>query len=249
MIRFFIIASALSLLLPASARAGERGLLWRVVQTCIADHRLTGGSFPCLSVNTEAGAERGYAVVRAPFERLHIVVTPTVRTIGIEDPRLVAPDAPNYFADAWASRHFVGDDLVQKPGRADLALAINSAPGRSQDQLHIHVACVRTDVKRALAASAAALRAGRFSPVKIPRGPSFMAMQLEGADLAGHNPFKLVADTLHPAEMGDITIVVVGTGSDTDKPGFVLLARSRLLDRWDNAVGEGLLDEACRAFR
>lgn len=249
MIRILAFAGALLLVAAASAAAGERGLLWRVVQTCLVDHAITGGSFPCLRVDTAGGDERGYAALRAPFERLHLVITPTVRTIGIEDPRLVAAGAPNYFADAWASRHFVSDDLAQKPGRSDLALAINSKPGRSQDQLHIHVACVRPDVKRSLASSAAGLQPGRFTNLRVlPKAPRFMAMPLSGADLAGQNPFALVADLLKPVDMSDVTIVLVGTGGD-DRPGFVLLARSRLHGIWDDAHGEALLDGSCRAFR
>ena len=87
-------------------------MLWRVVQTCLVDHAITGGSFPCLRVDTAQGLERGYAVLRAPFERLHVIITPTVRTIGIEDLRLKAPDAPNYFADAWAVRREDGSWLM-----------------------------------------------------------------------------------------------------------------------------------------
>ena len=249
MIRPLAIAIALLLAAAAPARAGERGLLWRVVQSCLVDHAITGGSFPCLRVETADGAERGYAVLRAPFERLHVIVTPTVRTIGIEDARLVAPGAANYFADAWAARRFVSDDLVQKPGRSDLALAINSRPGRSQDQLHIHVACVRSDVKRSLASLAATLQPGRFVSVRVlPKAPRYMAMPLAGPDLAGQNPFDLVADGLKPADMSDVTIVLVGTGDD-QHPGFVLLTRSRLRNVWDDAHGEALLDGSCRAFR
>ena len=249
MIRHLALASALLLAASVPARAGERGLLWRVVQTCLVDHAVTGGSFPCLRVDTGSSLERGYAVLRAPFERLHVIVTPTVHTIGIEDPRLVAPDAPNYFADAWTARRFVSDDLTQKPSRSDLALAINSKPGRSQDQLHIHVACVRPDVRRSLAALAAKLQPGRFTSLRVlPKAPRYMAMPLDGPDLAGQNPFGLVAEGLKPDDMSDVTIVLVGTGDD-DRPGFVLLARSRLHGVWDDAHGEALLDGSCRAFR
>ena len=249
MIRHLAFAFTLFLAAAAPAQAGERGLLWRVVQTCLVDHAVTGGSFPCLRVDTADGIDRGYAVLRAPFERLHVIVTPTVRTIGIEDARLVTPDAPNYFADAWSARRFVADDLVQKPGRSDVALAINSKPGRSQDQLHIHVACVRPDVKRSLAAQAATLQPGRFASIRVlPKAPRYMAMPLAGADLADRNPFDLVAEGLKPADMADVTIVLVGTG-DEQHPGFVLLARSRLHGVWDDAHGEILLDGSCRAFR
>ena len=82
----------------------------------------------------------------------------------------------------------------------------------------------------------------------LPKAPRYMAMPLSGLDLAGQNPFALVADGLKPVDMADVTIVVVGFGDD-EHPGFMLLARSRLRGVWDDAHGEALLDGSCRAFR
>src|SRR5438309_416728 len=94
-----------SLLMLAGAAGGgfaaDRDLLWGVVKVCVANHALTGGAFPCLDLDTTQGVARGFAVVRAPLKQTHVVVTPTARVAGIEDPALQSPDAPNYFADAW----------------------------------------------------------------------------------------------------------------------------------------------------
>jgi CDP-diacylglycerol pyrophosphatase len=240
------------LLLPAAAFAAERGLLWRVVQTCMASQSLIGVPFPCLAVDLAGGPARGYAVLRAPFERTHVVVTPTVQTIGIEADRLRADGAPNYFADAWASRHFVTDVLPRKPDRTDLALAVNSRPGRSQDQLHIHVDCIRQTVKRRLAGAVARLAPGQWARVAVqPHGPEYNATVLQDSGLAGANLFRLVRDGLGvgPDDMDDVTIVVIGATLHDGQPGFVVLARQRVEDGRDEAHGEALLDHACSAFR
>ena len=244
-----LLASAL--LLPTVAAAGERGLLWRVVQSCVATHSLIGAAFPCLTVDLNGGPERGFAVLRAPFEATHVVVTPTVRTVGIEAERLRADDAPNYFADAWAARHYVADNLRQQPARTDLAMAVNSRPGRSQDQLHIHVDCIRQDVKRALAAQSSGLRSGSWTrTVVLPRAPHYYATLLAEADLGSTNIFRLVQDGLgiDAGDMDKVTIVVVGAAV-AGRPGFVVMARRRIPNSRDEAHGEALMDHACGAFQ
>ncbi len=236
----------------AGADAGGRGLLWRVVQTCLANHYVTGGAFPCLQVDTAvSGVANGYAVLRAPLEDTHVILTPTVRTIGIEDGRLRAPDAPNYFQDAWSARHFVTDGLTRQPAREDLAMAVNSRPGRSQDQLHIHVDCIRPAVKQSLQRQAAALHAQVWTQISVlPHAPRYWALALAKEDLAGVNVFSLVANGLRiaPERMDDATIVVAGSNSAHDGAGFIVLARQRVAHSLDEAHGEALLNHSCAAF-
>ena len=246
----FIVFLAFAFLLPTVAAAGERGLLWRVVQTCVATHNLIGTAFPCLTVDVKDGPERGFAVVRAPFEATHVVVTPTVRTVGIEAERLRADNAPNYFADAWTSRHYVADGLRHEPARTDLAMAVNSRQGRSQDQLHIHVDCIRQDVKRTLAGQVAGFHPGSWTrTVVLPRAPRYYATALDEADLHSTNIFKLVQNGLgiNADDMDEVTVVVVGADLK-GRPGFVVMARQRIANTRDEAHGEALMDHACGAF-
>ena len=42
--------------------------------------------------------------------------------------------------------------------RDDISLAVNSVYGRSQNQLHIHIDCVRSDVRNALRAADPTIR-------------------------------------------------------------------------------------------
>ena len=150
------------LFLPKLGIDAQRGVLWRVVQACVANHALTGASFPCLSVETANGPAAGYVAI----------VSPTVQTIGIAAQRLRGPDAPNYFQDAWASRSYATDGLARQPGRADLALAVNSRIGRSQDQLHIHIDCIRPKVRDVLARDASRVAVGRWTHLRVmPASP------------------------------------------------------------------------------
>ena len=253
MVRFVLaILAGVFLFVPKPGAEVQRGVLWRVVQACVASHDLSGLAFPCLAVETEQGLKKGYVVLRAPFVRSHAIVAPTVRTVGIEASRLRGPEAPNYFQDAWASRSYATRGLAREPGRADLALAVNSRFGRSQDQLHIHVDCIRPKVRAALTSDAGTIAVGRWTHVRVMQyAPLYWATAVEGDTLAGVNVFDLVADGLkiNPDDMDEITIVVVGSDNVGGKPGFVVLARKRLSHVYDEAHGEALMDHSCPAFR
>ena len=225
----------------------QRGLLWRIVQGCLINNKLTGLSFPCLAVETAKGLDLGYAVIRVPTEDVHLIVTPTVRTIGVEAHRVRGSDAPNYFQDAWESRAYIADKLSRTPAKSDIGLAINSRPGRSQDQLHIHVGCVKAEVKRVLSINAATIQANAWTKVKIlAMAPLYSAHYVRGRDLVGLNVFDQVADGLKvpPQEMDLVTIVVAGA----DPEGFYILARKKLPHVFDKPHGEALLDSACENF-
>jgi CDP-diacylglycerol pyrophosphatase len=245
----FLLLSIFGVLaMPAEERQGHRGLLWQVVRACVLNHKITGAAFPCLAVDSAEGSDKGYAVLRAPDERVRVIVTPIVRTTGIESPRLRGPEAPDYFHDAWLSRHFIAEDLAKPPKRGDLALAVNSKPGRSQDQLHIHIACIRTDVRQSVSRMETTIRNRDWTPVRLlPGVPRYLVHFEPSDDLAGINVFDKVADGLkvESDHMDDVTIVVVGA----EPSGFMIMARKRLPNSADDAHGEGLLDPSCANIR
>jgi CDP-diacylglycerol pyrophosphatase len=128
-----------------------------------------------------------------------------------------------------------------------VSLAINSAAARSQNQLHIHVDCVRADVRQALTAYADEIGT-TWSPFPVPlAGQQYRAMTVWDADLAAVNPFRLVADGLPAGEdMGAQTLVVVGSTGADGRPGFVLLAGRAAAASPGSGHGEDLQDHvAC----
>jgi CDP-diacylglycerol pyrophosphatase len=89
-------------------------------------------------VDLSGGEERGNVVLRPPLSG-DTILAPTRRITGIEDPFLQSPGAPNYFDAAWRARTFLKGADGQAPDRDAIALVVNPAAVRGQDQLHIHV--------------------------------------------------------------------------------------------------------------
>ena len=123
---------------------------------CVPAQRLLGTPTPCAHVDISQGEARGFAVVTPPHGKNEILLVPTAQISGIDDPAILSPGSPNYWALAWQQRKFL-EVLVGHPiGRDQVGLAINSQPGRTQDQLHIHIGCVQPEVRARLATYAPA---------------------------------------------------------------------------------------------
>jgi CDP-diacylglycerol pyrophosphatase len=178
-------------------------------------------------------------------------VIPSTRVTGIESPALLDPAAPNYWADAWQARHDVEQFAHREIPREDLALAVNSVYGRSQDQLHIHVDCIRADVRDAL--DTVMDRIGpKWATLDISlAGHRYRAMRIAGEDLGDANPFKLLADgdAMARADMGVETLVVAGAVFADGSPGFILLSDRADPSTHDPASGESLMDHGCQVLR
>ena len=236
-------ALVLCLLTAATARA-DPDTLWKIVHDqCVVDTREHHDPAPCSRVDLSGG----YAVLKDIVGDRQYLVIPTARTTGIESPALLDPAGPNLFAAAWQSRSFLEQRAGGTIARDWISLAVNSANARSQNQLHIHIDCLRADVHDALRSSAAAIGPD-WTPFPAPlTGHTYWAMAVGGTDL-DVNPFLLLADGIEgaPDAMGQFTLVVVGATDWAGRPGFVLLADRA--DDSDGAVGEELQDhDACPA--
>jgi CDP-diacylglycerol pyrophosphatase len=239
-----IVLCFLAWIASSPVRAADPNALWRIVHDlCVTDMKLRGHPAPCAAVNLS----RRYAVLKDIRGATQLLLIPTDRVAGIESPALLAAGAPNYWQAAWAARPIFEKRAGGPVPRADIGLAINSIYGRSQNQLHIHIDCVRADVQGALRENAH--RIGRhWSDLAVDlAGRRYSAMRLDGADLGERNPFKLLAEgePAARADMGLETLVVIATGSDGKEPGFVLLSHRADLARGDRAAGEDLLDHGC----
>jgi CDP-diacylglycerol pyrophosphatase len=131
--------------------------------------------------------------------------------------------------------------------REDIGLAINSAFGRSQDQLHIHVDCVLPEVKAALEAHADEIGA-TWAPLGfVLAGKLYRALRLDGDSLGERDPFKLLAQGSPEAraDMARQTLAVVGARSSDNRPGFVVLAATGDTPGNPDGASEALLDHSC----
>jgi CDP-diacylglycerol pyrophosphatase len=230
-------------LLVPGARAADPSALWRIVHDrCVPNDAQHGDPAPCALVDPAGG----YVVLKDIVGATQFLLLPTARIGGIESPALLAPEARNYFQDAWEARRFTEARAAAPLSREDLSLAINSALGRTQNQLHIHIDCLRADVRDALARHLAGLGDG-WAPFPVPlAGERYIARRVIGPDLEGANPFLLLAASSPAARghMGEYTLVVAGA-SFAGRPGFVLLADRAEPARGNFASGEELQDHKC----
>ncbi|MHB8730562.1 MAG: CDP-diacylglycerol diphosphatase [bacterium] len=242
-----VLAICLGLVLAATAFA-DPNVLWNIVHTkCVPNEQQHGNPAPCRLVDLSGGEQNGYVVLKDLVGATQFLLIPTARVTGIESPLLLAPGAPNYFAYAWRSRTYVDRMLKKTLPRDDVSLAINSVTGRSQNQLHIHIDCVRADV-RAILKSAVAIIGAHWGAVGAPlAGHTYLAMKVAGAHLDQVNPFTLLADGVPGAraDMGHHTLVVVGATLSGGRPGFILLDDHTNPAAGDDASGEELQDHAC----
>ena len=138
------------------ARA-DPNALWRIVHDACVPHMEAGlGPKPCERVDLDGGVEQGVAILKDLVGVSQMLAIPTRRITGIEDPQMLAPDAPPVFAVAWGAKTLVEERLHRTLPREAVGLAINSKWARSQQQLHVHVDCMAIPVMKALTEYASA---------------------------------------------------------------------------------------------
>lgn len=239
-------AAVLLGLSPGPARAENPDALWQIVHDqCVAHQRDGGDPSPCLRLDPRP--EAGFAVLKDRSGIAQILVVPTTRVTGVESPALLADGAPNYWAFAWSARSLVEEKLRRPLARDQVALAVNSVFGRSQNQLHIHVDCIRPEIGDSLRRQLGEI-GSRWARLATPlAGHPYWARRIPGAELGGNNPFKLLAEGLPEAgrHMERQTLVLTGATFEDGSAGFVLLADHADPATADRGNGEELQDHAC----
>lgn len=234
-------------LLPAAGQAADPSALWKIVNgQCVPHQQASGNPAPCAEVNLTQGVERGWALLKDIRGIAQYLLIPTARVSGIDDPAILAPGAPNYWVPAWQARTLVERKLGKTLPRDGFALSINSAYGRSQDQLHIHIDCIRLDVRQALLERLAEVGA-KWAPFPVPlAGSAYRAMRTDG-DTLTVDPFRLLADgdPEAAAAMGRHTLALVGVTFAGDAKGFVLLDGQATVMPPDRGHSEALEDHDC----
>lgn len=245
-----LICTSVVLLSPASHFAGKdlaRNALWEVVRNlCVPGEQLHHDPKPCLQVDLRGGMGKGFAILRDPRGGAQFLLIPTAPISGIESPTVRGPNATNYFAKAWEGRIYLNEAFQRILPRDAIGLAINSARSRTQDQMHIHISCVRTDISEALHKYEEQI-GNRWAPLHISFiGHKYMAIWVPGEHLDLNNPFRILESELPGAsrDMANRSLVVVGFTRAGGAKGFVILAGQVNGDR-DLGNGEELLDNSC----
>ncbi len=228
----------------APARAENPDALWNLIsQRCVPGFLASANPAPCTEVDLPPGPG-GWVVLKDRDGATQYLVLPTQKITGIEDPTILAEGEPNFFAAAWDARHYFLDKVGHALPREEISLAINSPYGRSQNQLHIHIDCLRADIAATLAAHLGDVGDGW---AKLPlAGHAYRARRLDGPDLTA-NPFRLLAadPDVGAAGLAKHTLVVVAETFPDGRDGFVLLDDAVDVPVGDRASGEELQDHAC----
>lgn len=216
---------ACSALLPSAIAQSAADNLLKAMQKCVAAAK-QGAKLPG---KCEFVSPRGFIVLKEAYQEHLFVPTAVVR--GVEDPKIVAPNAKPYWLYAWvqARRYFKTRSVWQ------IGLAINSKFGRSQNQLHIHMVCIKKSVSDALHR---ARISSTWSQIALG-GHTYFVKHV--TSLAGsHDPFRLVFRKVHSRQhqMQYQTIVVTGA-----KTGFNVL--NDYAKPGSRGHGEELLDRHC----
>jgi CDP-diacylglycerol pyrophosphatase len=234
------IALTLFPLLLSPSRSADHDVLWRIVHDgCVPDQSQHDDPAPCASVNL-AGRLAIFKVTGGTTEFLLI---PTDRVTGIEDPSILSERAPNYWDAAWEARRFVEQSAGKNLTDDRIALAINSQFARTQNQLHIHIDCIRSDVRDTL------------HLLQLRIGPNWMRLAISGQDyevrwlsagsLKSENLFSIVARHLQPGQtMAAETVVLAGANLSDGTGGFDLLV-GRTGVGGNHGGGEVLEDHGC----
>lgn len=226
-----------------SASYPKRLTLWHLVHDLCVPGSRRGDPKPCTDVTLPDGREaQGYVVLKDRRGVAQYLVMPTILISGIEDARLLSPATPDYFAPAWRAKALVEERLGAKLAREDVAIAVNSSYGRTQDLLHLHVDCLRADIRDRLRQSQPGYRWHKITL----SGHRYYARRL-GED-SKVSPFRLLAQGLHvkPEDMGAWTLVLTGAAFADNKPDFILLAGKANPLLANFASGEELQDHDCK---
>lgn len=214
-----------------------------VLEQCLPNQRQHNNPAPCAEVKPDAG----YVVFKDRNGPLQYLLMPTYRINGTESPLLLASGTPNFFWLAWQARSF----MSQKYGKAipdeAVSLTINSRTGRTQNHFHIHISCLRPEVRTQLDDNLAKIGT-RWLPFPGGlRGHEYLARRVTENELAKRSPFMMLAEEVPDARerMGSYALAMVPQRDGS----FVLLATQRDLLSLNLASAEEIQDHQCKILQ
>ncbi|OWF72673.1 CDP-diacylglycerol diphosphatase [Yersinia frederiksenii] len=236
-----VLIAIIGLFAAYQTRSNHADALWRIVsQQCVPNMEANHDSQPCIEVDTQGG----FVVYKDMHGPLQYLLMPTAKISGIESPQILAANSPNYFWDAWQARHFMADKYGAPIDDSIISFTINSQFGRSQNQLHIHISCLKPEVKTALAAQVA-----DFSPQWQPLaggllGHDYFVRRTTAIELQHLGAFRLLADEVSGAkdQMGNYGLAMTALPNGE----FLLLASKTSMSKLHRASAEELQDHACQ---
>ncbi|HCQ7754897.1 CDP-diacylglycerol diphosphatase [Citrobacter sp. 50677481] len=214
-----------------------------VFEQCLPNQLQRQNPAPCAEVKPDAG----YVVFKDRNGPLQYLLMPTYRINGTESPLLTEPYTPNFFWLAWQARSFMSQKYGKEIPDSAVSLTINSRTGRTQNHFHIHISCLRPDVRAQLDANLANV-SSRWLPLPGGlRGHVYLARRVTESELAQRSPFMMLAEEVPDARdhMGSYALAMARQSDNA----FVLLATQRNLLTLNRASAEEIQDHQCDILR
>ena len=220
--------------------SGDRDQLRHIVtEQCVPHQRDSSSPDPCAQVNLRGG----YALLKDRNGPLQYLLMPTYRINGIESPLLLQPQTANFFWQAWQSRGVMAKTRGSSLPNSAISLTINSRTGRTQNHLHIHISCLRRDVRLRLDQQAARISSQWLAFPDGLLGHQYLARRVTEAELVQRSPFIMLAEEVPDARahMGRYAMAMVQQADGS----FVLLATARNMLAFNRAFAEEIQDHQC----
>lgn len=213
--------------------------LWQIVSEKCLPHQQSGGEpAPCQRVDQR----HRYIMLKDMHGPLQYLLIPIDRITGIESPRLLQSATPNYLALAWNERTLLAQRRGSPIDDRVLSLAINSQYGRTQNQLHIHISCLRSDVRQQLDQLTPQLN-GRWQSITL-RKHRYWLRALTPDELTRQSAFIRLADERPEArsEMGKYGLAL----AELSDGRLVLMEIERNWLLLNSGSAEEVQDHACQ---
>lgn len=211
--------------------------LWRIVSQH-PHQRNNQSPEPCAKVDLQSG----FVLLKDIHGPLQYLLLPTAKMKGMESPELLQPKTANFFWLAWQQRNFMSLRRGTQVPDDVISLTINSTSGRTQNQLHIHISCLRKDVRGQLNQYANTLNdEWQDFPVELA-GNKYIARKVSEAQFVQRSPFIMLAQVPQAREhMGRYSLAMAQLAGGE----WVALATERNLLRLNLASAEQLQDHDC----
>ncbi|HEY4467522.1 MAG TPA: CDP-diacylglycerol diphosphatase [Klebsiella sp.] len=244
-VRYFLLALLLVVLAAMAGgyywlHSGNPDALRKIVlQQCVPNQQQNQDPAPCAEVNLKGG----YVLLKDRNGPLQYLLMPTYRINGTESPLLLDHLTPNFFWQAWQGREIMSQHRGSAVSDDAISLAINSRSGRTQNHFHIHISCLRPDVRVQLDNEASAI-SRRWLPLRGGlMGHEYLARRVTEKELAQRSPFLMLAAEVPEARkhMGRFALAMAKQSDGS----LVLLATERNLLTLNRASTEEIQDHSC----
>ena len=233
----------------SSSLKNNSDILWNIVsQGCLPNQKSNNQPAPCAEVVfLGKGSDQGYAILKDRNGPLQYLLLPTTKISGIESPEIISKDAPNYFYYAWISRLHMLKKYNAVISDEDISLAINSSYGRSQNQLHIHISCIRPDVKILIHQNLESIEDTWSEFPGGILGHNYFARRISLEQFKEKNPLKLLANDFPEAKnkMNEFGLALLPIKEKNGLVDFILLVDHVDVLKMDKASVEEVQDHKC----